>query len=141
MPYPVIVDDKSNAKFNKYNSTLVITLPVQPLPPPVVPSHGLSDPGVATDESTNEIAVCNGSVSTELEGGSAEIGEGTHDTKQEVKSDWSTQGTWVCPEFSYTQETDVVSYLLHVKCVNKSTLIQYFNENVVSVIILCINYM
>ena len=123
------------------NSTLVLTLPVQSLPPGSQPSFFDSsipdeenlpesdtppiNGGDITDSSeelTNEIEAHNGG------GMSMEQLE----PKQEVKFDWSVQGEWVCPRFSYRQEVDVVSYILHVPHVNESTLIKHFDENMVS---------
>ena len=56
----------------------------------------------------------------------------SHITTGEVQ-DWSSKGHWVCPQFTYRQENDVVVFCLHVVGVKERSLVQLFDDHFVSV--------
>jgi dynein assembly factor 2 len=125
LSYPVD-EDKSVAKFNKTNSTLILTLPVIPLqaPPITTPtnepaltcdSNGINEQLINElndDKATPTSSPANGSSKNALNG-------------EEIISDWSINEGWKCPSFSFTQEKDVISYILRVANIKESTVIQH----------------
>ena len=46
-----------------------------------------------------------------------------------VKSDWSVMEQWECPPFSFNQEKDIISFMLHVSQVKASTITYHIDIN------------
>ena len=55
--------------------------------------------------------------------------------RNDVKSDWSIQEQWKCPPFSYQQEDDIISFVLHIVRVKESTVTKYFDDHSVSLLL------
>ena len=80
-------------------------------------ANGEQTPSIV-DERTNDVSLTNGDCPV-------------HQTEH---SDWSVgNDSWKCPPFSYSQEDNHVSYVLHVTGVKKSSLNTYFDSDQVSV--------
>lgn len=54
--------------------------------------------------------------------------------RSDIKSDWSIQEQWKCPPFSYQQEDDVISFVLHIVSVKESTVTKFFDDHSVSLL-------
>ena len=122
LSYPVN-EDLARAKFDKSTSSLIVTLPVLPptTPTPQHPHmtkpHALIEP-LSNDESNdNDEPVVTTNV-TEPE-----------PIKSSVRSDWSINDSWECPPFSYRQNDDCVSFVLHIAFVKENTMISHFDQD------------
>ena len=135
-------EDKGSAKFNKSKKSLVITLPVLPLPRPPPAPHRQDRPLVteltSTDESseqTNELEE-NESCDTNENVTEDEQREKVESWAQMVK-DWSSVGEWQVPPFNYHQDDSTVSFVLYTSGVKKASMVSHFDEHQVSMCVVC----
>ena len=54
------------------------------------------------------------------------------ESKPAVRSDWLVNEEWKCPPFSYRQNEDCVSFVVHVPVVKETTVMSYFDEDSVT---------
>lgn len=153
-------EEKGRAKFDKKKKCLTITLPVIPqktTPPPVKPlvteitaesanqeqeSESCDLESMSTNQSTvpteHKAAVrdspddanTSGSKSS-LTSAANETGSQSHDSH--MTQQWSL-GAWHCPPFSYQQDEEHVSFVLHTAGVKKSTMVSHFDQLSVSLL-------
>ncbi len=116
-------DELATATFDKSAHNLIITLPVLP-PTTPLPSHPfITTSAIQTEpEPTPEIDTVHEAIETQP----------THPSvNQSVKSDWSVNKTWECPPFSYRQNEDCISLVLHISVVKEKTMTSHFGDTMV----------
>lgn len=128
LSYPVD-DNNSKAKFDKATQTLIITLPVLPPATPPEP-HPFTDARPLIEPVNHEE---DDSTTTDtLPEVTRETDEPCPIVDSSVRSDWSVNEVWECPPFSYRQNEDCVSLVVHVTRVKTNTLVSNFEDNSVS---------
>ncbi|XP_011410286.1 PREDICTED: protein kintoun-like [Amphimedon queenslandica] len=132
LAYPVD-EDNGIAKFHKQNKSLVLTLQVIPLP---VKNHTTLPLSVQDDvnalENNDEVSETeNISTFDEESTGEEKLDQINTETSEPciVKSDWSVMEQWQCPPFSFNQEKDIISFVLHVSQVKASTITYHIDTN------------
>lgn len=138
LPYP-INEETCSAKFEKSSHNLIITLPVLPplpLPTPLqLTTPTLVEPiDTSCDEVTNQISEPSEAKQTsptktlkDNEKESTNHIELSKSCDSTIRSDWSVHEEWQCPSFSYQQNNDSISFVLHVSFVKATTMISHFD--------------
>ena len=144
LPYP-INEETCSAKFEKSSHNLIITLPVLPplpLPTPLqLTTPTLVEPiDMSCDEVTNQISEPSEAKQTsptktlkDNEKESTNHIELSKSCDSTIRSDWSVHEEWQCPSFSYQQNNDSISFVLHVSFVKATTMISHFDVDSVSI--------
>lgn len=124
-------EDKGGAKFNKSKKSLVITLPVLPLPrPPVTPpdSRPLVTELTSNDESSERTNQVEESESHDTEDVSAK-GDKAESVESTVGGDWSSVVEWQLPPFNYHQDDSTVFFVLYTAGVKRASMVSHFDEH------------
>ena len=125
-------EDKGGAKFNKSKKSLVITLPVLPLPrPPVAPpdSQPLVTELTSNNESSEQTNEVEESESHDTEEEVVAKDEKVESVESAVGGDWSSTGEWQLPPFNYNQDDSNVFFVLYTPGVNRASMVSHFDEH------------
>ena len=131
-------EEFAKAKFDKSSRTLVITLPVlPPVTPPMPHPHLTNSAPTVLVEELKEVESPNGDESSSRDSKDNRDAEiQSQPVIPSVRPDWSVNESWKCPPFSYRQNEDCISFVLHVAIVKANTVTSHFDQYSVSYFLL-----